>query len=82
MKSGFKPIGFTEYVDLFLRANPNDERAEVEMRLREAIAAHSRGERCDCGEAIWIVGSAEAGLGCFACITGDTKPDDDYEIQT
>ena len=81
MKPGFKPIGLREYVDLFLVANPSEVRANVVRRLREAIDAHVQGERCACGELIWIVGSAEVGLGCFTCITGTAEPDNDYEIQ-
>ena len=38
------------------------------------------GARCQCGAPIWIIGSAQTGLGCFACITGQSDPDQDYEI--
>ena len=38
------------------------------------------GERCQCGQPIWIIGSAEVGLSCFSCITGESHPDEDYEI--
>ena len=37
-------------------------------------------ERCACGARIWVIGSAEAGNGCFTCITGDAWPRADYEI--
>jgi len=33
-----------------------------------------------CGVQIWIVGSAQTGLGCFRCVTGQPEPDHDYEI--
>ena len=80
-KRGFKLIPKDEYVDLFLKANPSDCRRDVIARLDDAIAAHRDGRRCNCGEEIWIVGSAEAGYGCFTCITGDSAPDNDYEIE-
>lgn len=82
MKRVFKPISLAEYVDKFLKANPTEIRAEVLGRLQDAIAAHLRGVRCDCGEPIWIIGSAESGYACFTCITGEAKPDNDYEIST
>jgi len=80
-KSGYKLISKDRYVDLFLKANPSDHRDDVVARLDGAIAAHLDGRRCSCGEPIWIVGSAEAGYGCFSCITGESTPSDDYEIE-
>ena len=79
--SGFRLISKDAYVDLFLKANPSDARRDVVARLDDAIAAHRDGKRCSCGAEIWIVGSAEAGYGCFTCITGESTPDNDYEIE-
>ncbi len=80
-KSGFTLISKDAYVDLFLKANRSDRRKDVVARLDDAIEAYKDGKRCSCGSPIWIVGSAEAGYGCFTCITGDSRPDDDYEIE-
>lgn len=80
MKHGFKPISKEKYVELFLKSNPTENRHDVIARFDDAIAAHRRGTRCNCGEEIWIVGSAEAGYGCFTCITGESIPDHDFEI--
>ena len=80
-KRGFKLIPKDEYVDLSLKANPSDCRRDVIARLDDAIGAYRDGRRCSCGEEIWIVGSAESGYGCFSCITGDSAPDNDYEIE-
>lgn len=81
MTSGFKLISKDEYVELFLKSNPSDCRDDVVARLDDALAAHRDGRRCSCGEPLWIVGSAEAGCGCFTCITGESTPSDDYEIE-
>lgn len=81
-KSAFTLISKNAYVDRFLKANPSEDRRDVISRLDDAINAFKDGERCRCGEPIWIVGSAEAGYGCFTCITGDATPDNDYEIDT
>ena len=81
MKKGFRPISLNEYVELHLRANPGTERADLTARLEYAMNAYRRNTRCQCGAPIWIIGSAEAGLACFTCITGEAVPDDDYEIE-
>ena len=80
MKTGFTPIQLRDYVELHLRANPDVERAELIQQLESAIGACRAGVRCQCGAPIWIIGSAQTGLGCFACITGQSDPDQDYEI--
>ena len=81
IKTGFTPIPLDDYVERHLRANPGAERAEMIQQLEIAIGAYRAGARCQCGEPIWIIGSAQAGLGCFACITGQPNPDHDYEIE-
>jgi len=81
VKKGFFPIQLTDYVALHLRANPDVHRDELIERLQFAIDAYKRSVRCNCGAPIWIIGSAEAGLSCFTCITGEAEPDNDYEIE-
>jgi hypothetical protein len=76
----FVPIQFEDYVRLHLAANPGTNRADFTARLRNALEAYLAGRRCDCGEPIWVIGSAEAGLMCFTCITGSTDCSEDYEI--
>ena len=80
MKCRFTAITLDDYIEKHLRANPEVSREDIKARLEFAIAAHRAGKRCSCGAEIWIVGSAEAGLSCFICITGETHPSDDYEI--
>jgi hypothetical protein len=36
--------------------------------------------KCDCGNSLWVIGSAVAGNACFTCITHESVPDKDYEI--
>ena len=80
VKTGFTSINLCDYVELHLGANPGTKRVELTQQLEFAIDAHRNGVRCQCGAPIWIVGSSQAGLGCFACITGQAVPDRDYEI--
>jgi hypothetical protein len=80
MRAGFSPIKLSEYVELHIHANPGIDRAEFTERLEDAVNAYRKDIRCHCGAEIWIIGSAEAGLACFTCITGEAVPDNDYEI--
>jgi len=80
MDSGFTAIALDDYVALHLQANPGENRAELVKRLRSTVAAHRDGVRCACGAPLWIIASAQQGHGCFACITGGSTPDGDYEI--
>jgi hypothetical protein len=80
MKAGFTPILLEDFVELHLRANPGTDRAELIARLEYAIDAYRKDIRCQCGAPIWIIGSAEAGLACFTCITQQAAPDRDHEI--
>ena len=82
MRRGFAPISLKRYVKLHMRANPGTDRDDLVRRLRAAIDADARGVLCRCGNRIWIIGSAEVGLSCFTCITGEPFPDHDYEIVT
>lgn len=80
MRPGFVPISLRDYLDKHMKANPRDDRADVAARLESAAQAYREGHRCDCGEPIWIIGSAIAGSACFTCITGSACPDKDYEL--
>jgi hypothetical protein len=79
-RGSFVPITIAQYVPLHMKSNPAEQRAALEAALRESLEAAERGECCDCGEPIWVLGSAIAGRGCFTCITGQNSPTEDYEI--
>ena len=69
-----------EYIKLYVEANPDTPRREIEEGLQAALADHRRGVKCDCGNPIWVIGSAVTGNACFTCITGEAQPGDDDEI--
>ena len=79
-EAGFTPIGLEDYIQRHLKDNPGTNRKEIESGLRSALADHKAGVKCDCGNPIWVIGSAVVGNTCFACITGETVPDSDFEI--
>ncbi len=76
----FVPITLGQYVNLFLKNNPGSSRSEVTERVQGTLASFKVGTLCHCGQPIWVIGSAEAGAGCFTCITGESEPIDDYEL--
>jgi hypothetical protein len=76
----FVPIQLKEYVKLHLRSNPKENAADLTARLQSALDDYKAGHRCHCGEPVWVIGSAEVGLMCFTCITGEAVPSEDYEI--
>jgi len=78
-RSGFVPISIPDFVRLHCERYPK-EKVEIETQLRRALAAARAGERCSCGNPIWVIGSAVVGHACFTCITGEANPDQDYEI--
>jgi len=81
MKTGFVPITPEEYVELHLKSNPDTSREEITIALRGALEDYKKGAKCiNCGNPIWVIGSAFAANMCFTCITGEAIPEDDYEI--
>ena len=76
----FVPIDIDKYVELHMRENPGEDLDGLRARLMAALSAWKAGDTCDCGNPIWVVGSATAGHACFTCITTEASPDGDYEV--
>ncbi len=76
----FKKISIEKYIELHLKHNPTENKSDVEKRLKKALGDYQNGVKCSCGNDIWVIGSASSGNGCFTCITGESMPNDDYEI--
>jgi len=81
MKHLFLSITLERYLELHMENNSAEDRESVKSALLDALSAYQRGERCDCGERIWVIGSAFTGHRCFTCITGEVTPDQDYELE-
>ena len=77
---GFKKISIDNYVKLHLKNNPSENKTELEKRLKKALKDYKNRIKCSCGNDIWVVGSAIVGNSCYTCITGESMPTDDYEI--
>lgn len=80
-KVGFTPISIEKYVELHLKSNKDTTREEITKGLNAALTDYEKGVTCsNCGNPIWVIGSAMVGNACFTCITGEAEPDNDYEI--
>ena len=79
-KHGFTPISKHAFIDSYLENNPETNRTEMDSAIERSLEFYRNGEKGRCGNPIWVVGSAVAGAACFTCITGESKPDDDFEI--
>lgn len=78
---GFKGISIEKYIRLHIKNNPNEDKADLKLRLKQALQDFKNGIKCSCGNDIWVVGSATVGNSCFTCITGESEPIDDVEIE-
>ena len=80
-KHGFTPISKEALVESYLKNNPGDSRDEIESAVERSLDFYRKRKKCTCGNPIWVVVSTLTGAACFTGITGEAKPDDDYEIE-
>lgn len=78
----FIPISIDNYLKKHLKSNPTDKEVEVREKLKTALSDYKNGVKCQCGNDIWVIGAAFVGNNCFTCITGESEPSDDYEIDS
>lgn len=79
---GFVPISVDKYIKKHLKSNPSENEKDLRKHLNSALEDYNKGVKCSCGNDIWVIGSAFAGNSCFTCITGESQPDSDYEIDS
>jgi hypothetical protein len=77
---GFVAISIDNFIKKHLEINPSENEKDVREHLNLALSDYHKGVKCSCGNDIWVVGSAFTGNSCFTCITGESQPDSDYEI--
>lgn len=79
---GFVPISIDKYIKKHLETNPSENEKDLRRRLNSALKDYKNGVKCSCGNDIWVIGSAAVGNACFTCITGESYPEGDYEIDS
>lgn len=81
VKSKFTPIEIKEFAEMVVKNNPSENKANIMTAITDTLEEVKKGERCKCGNAIWVAGSAFIGNSCFTCITSETDTSEDYEIK-
>jgi len=61
----WNPISIDRYVKIHLKNNPNENEKVLRVRIEAALDDYKNGVKCQCGNDIWIVGSASAPFGCY-----------------
>jgi hypothetical protein len=79
---GFVAISIDKYIKKHLDSNPSENELDLRKRLNSALEDYKNGVKCSCGNDIWVIGSTSVGNSCFTCITGESQPDSDYEIDS
>jgi hypothetical protein len=79
---GFVAISIDKYIKKHLDSNPSENEKDLRKRLNSALTDYKNGVKCSCGNDIWVIGSASVGNSCFTCITGESQPESDYEIDS
>jgi hypothetical protein len=77
---GFTGITIEKYLRIYLKSNPDANLNNIRSELNRALDDYNNCVKCECGNDIWVIGSAIVGNKCFTCITGEANPDHDYEI--
>ena len=78
---GFNGITIKKYIDIHLKNNPNTDRVALKTKIEKALSDFRNKIKCKCGDDIWVVGSAVMGNQCYTCITGETNPNNVYELE-
>lgn len=79
---GFKPISIEKYIEKYMKIDQNVDKNEIETKLNMALTNYHLGEKCPCGNDIWVIASAFIGNCCYTCLTGKSESDNDYEIDS
>lgn len=77
----FVPVTIDRFIEKHKLKNPKEDLKKLRSDLLYFKQLKLKGEKCNCGNSIWIIGSAIAGKGCFTCITGESDFSNDYEIE-
>ncbi len=78
----FIPISIDEFIDIYHESNPSVNLKVLRFKLEAATEAYKNGEKCTCGNDLWIVGTATSSFKCYQCITGKAHPAGEYEIES
>ena len=76
----FQIVSVDSFIKGFRSKNPQWDIQRLREELLHFRELKRKGVTCECGNPLWVIGSAISGKACFTCITGETDPSEDYEI--
>ncbi len=79
--SNFKKISLDNFLKKYSKDNPGMDSKQLRKDLINFRQLKNDGVKCNCGNDLWIIGSAISGKGCFSCITMSADCSDDFEIE-
>ncbi len=80
MNYKFIPISKEAYAKKVVKKNPDEKKDNIIKGIDDILKDVRKGEKCSCGNSIWVAASIFSGHSCFTCITGETDASEDYEI--
>lgn len=80
MAYNFTPISMQKFAEMVAKNNKDEKKENIIKSIKSVLSDVTKGEKCSCGNPIWVAGSVLAGYSCFTCITGETDASEDYEI--
>lgn len=77
----FTKISVDSFIEKYKINNPKEDLMKLRNDILYFRQLKIEGVNCNCGNSIWVIGSAISGKGCFTCITGESDCSNDYEIE-
>ena len=77
----FKKLSIDSFIEKQNKSGKNIDTKQLKKDLTYFQQLKNQGIKCDCGNDLWVIGSAISGKGCFTCITMETDCSNDYEIE-
>ena len=77
----FNKISVDSFIEKYKKDNPKEDLKQLKNSILYFKQLKKEGVKCNCGNSIWVIGSAISGKGCFTCITGESDYSNDYEIE-
>ena len=77
----FTKISVDSFIEIYKPNNPQADLKKLRNDILYFRQLKIEGVKCNCGNSLWVIGSAISGKGCFTCITGESDFSNDYEIE-
>ena len=77
----FNKISVDNFIRKYKLNNPNADIVQLKSALIHFKELRSEGIKCNCGNSLWVIGSALSGKTCFTCLTGESDFSNEFDIE-